>query len=246
MQCCGKRPRHTISFQKDPAMPNLKQFATRRATPIALALGLLAGPVLAGPDSHHEHPQEKAELHESQHELRDDRQDLAQLHTLVEEWHRARARRDRGAERRADEGLERWMKKELAEAKTEVREAQQEVQESKTEVRKEQRDAHRAQHRGKNRQAVRERAEVRGDKADLADDKRDLTEQRQDLNRLNGIARDLESIQHHFRGRGATHAQYARKSALLRQIQTLARDEVQDSKSEIKEDRQELREGKHR
>jgi hypothetical protein len=218
----------------------------RRAPLFALALGLFAGPALAGPDSRQEQRQEKAELREAKQDLKDDRRDLSQLHQLVEDWHRARARRDRGAERRADASLDRWLKKELAEARTEVREAHQEVQESKIEVQKEQRDVRRAQQRGQNRKAAQERAQVRDDKTDLADDKRDLNEQRKDLNRLHNIARDLESIQHHFRGSRATSGQYARKSALLRQLQTIARDEVQDSKTETQEDLRELREGQHR
>jgi hypothetical protein len=217
--------------------------ASRRLSTLGLGFALLATPALANPDSKAEQRQERVELHESKKDLRDDRQDLAQLERLVEDWHRARSRRDRGAETQADQSIDRWVQKEIAEARTEVREAQTEVQESKSEVRNEQQDAQRAARHGNHRKAANERAEVRADKADLADDKRDLTQQRNTLSRLHAVAKDLESIQHHFRGRRATPAQYARKSQLLRQLQTLASDEARDSKTEIREDQRELREG---
>lgn len=216
---------------------------TRRLFSLTLGFGLLATPALADRDSKAEQRQERIELHEAKKDLRDDRQDLAQLDKLVEDWHRARSRRDRGAEARADASIDRWIQKEKTEARTEVREAQVEVQESKNEVRDEQRDAQRAARHGKHRKAANERAEVRADKADLADDKRDLAKERNNLSRLKTVANDLESIQHQFRGRRATPAQYARKSQLLRQLQTIARDEAADSKSEIREDQRELREG---
>ena len=80
--------------------------------------------------------------------------------SLVEDWHRARSRRD-AAERRLDARIDRWLTKELAEARTEVREAQTEVVESRQEVRSEQGDAQRAARRGNARQAQQERRSSR-------------------------------------------------------------------------------------
>jgi len=216
-------------------------FSSRLFT-LGIGFGLLAAPALADPDSPAERRQERAEVRESQQELRDDQVDLRQLNDIVEDWHRARARRDRAAERRADARIEVWIRKELAESRTEVREAQQEVANSQREVRTEQHDAARAQRRGQHNRAAHERAELRDDKRDLADDKQDLTGQRQDLNRLRGVAQDLDQIQRHFRGNRASPAQYARKSALLRELQSLARAEVRDTRTEVREDKQELRE----
>jgi len=213
-----------------------------RMLTLAVAATLCSTTASADPDSRRERTQERADLAEAKAEVRDDQVDLQSLNDIVEDWHRARANRNRAAERRADERIERWYQRELTEAKTEVREAQQEVKVSANEVRSEQGDAKRAQRRGKHKAAKHQRAELQDDKRDLRDDKQDLVEQQRDLGQLQRIARDLERMQPKFRSNRATPAHYAKKSALLRELQALARDEVRDSKNEVREDKIELRE----
>ena len=213
-----------------------------RILTLGVAAALLSTTAMADPDSRRERKQERADLAESSAEVRDDQIDLRSLNDIVEDWHRARANRNRAAERRADERIERWYKSEISEARTEVREAQQEVKVSANEVRSEMGDARRAHRRGRHKAAKHQKAELRDDKRDLRDDKRDLVEQQRDLSKLQRIARDLERMQPMFRSNRATPAQYAKKSALLRELQALARDEVQDSKNEAREDKIELRE----
>ncbi len=216
--------------------------SAKSTTALSLGLLLFAGPAFADRDTKAEQRQERQEIAEDVRELQDDKMDLAQLSKMVESWHRARAQRDLEAERRIDQRIDRWLTRELAEARTEVREAQAEVVDSRQEVRSEQGDAQRAARRGNYRRAEQERAELQDDRRDLADDQRDLQEQNRDLSQLQSIARDLDRLQPHFRSRRATPAQYAKKSALLRRLQTSAADEVQDTRSELREDRRELRE----
>ena len=220
----------------------LPSFSVRNIALVCAGFTALSGSAVADPDSRSERRQERQDVAESSRELQDDRIDLAQLSALVEDWHRARARRDRAAERRLDVRIDRWLTKELAEARTEVREAQSEVVESRQEVRSERGDAQRAARRGNAQRAQQDRAELRDDQRDLADDQRDLQEQHRDLSNLQHVARELDRLQPHFRSNRATPAQYAKKSALLRRLQAIARDEVQDTKTELREDRRELRE----
>ena len=223
-------------------MSTFRTLSVHGATAVVVGLLFTTGTAHADPDSKAERRQERQEIVEDRRELQDDRVDLAQLNNLIEDWHRARARRDRGAERRADARIDAWINRELAEARTEVREAKTEVADSRQEVRSEQGDAQRAARRGNERRAQQERAELRDDRRDLADDQRDLQEQTKDLSQLQNIARDLDRIQPDFRSNRATSAQYARKSTLLRRLQKIAADEIRDTKSELQEDRRELRE----
>lgn len=221
---------------------NRPSFSIRKFATVCAAFAVVSGSAVADPDSRSERRQERQDVAESTRELQDDRMDLAQLSNLVEDWHRARARRDIAAERRIDVRIDRWLTRELAEARTEVREAKTEVVESRQEVRSEQGDAQRAARRGNAQRVQHERAELRDDRRDLADDQRDLQEQYRDLNKLQSVARELERLQPKFRSNRATPSQYAKKSALLRRLQEIARDEVQDTKTELREDRRELRE----
>ncbi len=165
--------------------------------------------------------EDRAELADSQQDLQDDRVDLAKLNDIVEDWHRARKNDNRALERQADDRLARWIRQELAEDVGEVQESREEAHRSATDD-----DATRPG----------------DDKRDAADDRRDAQAAKGEAARTRAIARELRQIQPRFDNGTAQAPLYSQKSELLRELQGIARRELQRSKEERAEDVQEVRE----
>jgi hypothetical protein len=175
-----------------------------------------------------ERARDRVELADDRRALADDRVDFHRLNTLVEDWHKARLNRDKALERRADKGLSAWVRQEVVESRQEVAEARAEVSASK-------REAHRDPLRDK-----------RDDAGDLRDDRKDLARERVDTERTLAIAKQLKAMQPRFTDNSAGAPLYEKKSALLRELQRLAAQEIAKDQAEIREDRRELHEDRRR
>lgn len=203
---------------------------------LALALAVVAPPATARERRVREVHQSRAELSDDRRDTRDDWTDLNRLDQLVDDWHAAWASGDRGAEQLADNGIERWLAQELRESRHEVGEARREVSSSAAEVRHERRDVAATPH---GRAGHVQRTELRDDRHDLRDDKRDLFKDQADLKRTREIARELALLQPAFATGTATHYDYDSKSALLIELQDMARRELKRDKQETREDQRE-------
>ena len=191
-----------------------------------LVTGFCGQAALAGNPA--ERAKDRAELADDRRELADDRVDFHRLNALVEDWHKARIKHDGALERRADKGLNVWIRQEIVESRQEVADARAEVRGSK-------REAH--------RDPLRER---RDDARDLRDDRKDLARERVETGRVLAIARELKVMQPRFVDNTAGVPLYQKKSALLRELQTLAAKEIARDQVEIREDRRELHEDRRR
>lgn len=141
--------------------------------------------------------------------VQDDRVDLAQLHDIVEDWHRAWKTENRALEVQVDARLKRWIQQELAEDQRQVQQSRQEATNSSQTG-----SAHAA-----------------------ADDRKDASKQAQEAANTRELATSLNTLQIRFDQGNAAPAQYQRKSELLRQLQQVARRELERSRSEAAEDR---------
>jgi hypothetical protein len=171
-------------------------------------------------------PKAAPAIHDDKVEMRDDRRDLAAIHDIVEDWHRARKTHNHALEKTTDQRLVRWLRAELAEGRAEVAEAGAEVRASQREL---------ANRGGKH--------ENRDDRRDLADDRKDRQQEVASHSRTRQIADQLQRIQPAFNAERATADQYKKKSGLLRDLQKLSRGELREGREEIREDRQEAKEG---
>ena len=219
---------------------------SRRAplTLLTLLLALaLAVPALAGPRRNKiEAARDRAEVADDRRDGRDDLRDMARLNSLVDEWHAARSAGDKAAEAEVDERLAAWIRGELLENQHEVREGQREVARSAGEVRSSRVERKSDVERGRPVAAADDRRDLRDDRRDLADDRRDVVVDRADRTKTQVVAAQLKDLQPSFSSGKATVEQYARKSALLRQLQTMARAEVARDLHELREDKGEVRE----
>ncbi len=141
-------------------------------------------------------------------DVADDRVDLAQLNDIIEDWHKAWKSGNKAAERNADARLNRWINQELAEDREQVREANQEA------------------------------AAPSGGAKASADDHKDAQKQQGEAQRTRDLAKRLQNMQPAFDNNNANPQQYEKKSTLLKQLQEVARRELQRSKQEAAEDSQ--------
>ncbi len=213
--------------------PNNRRFNRSLTTLFALALSLVfAGAAFAG--------QSKArspEARDNQSDLRDDVGDLQRLSNLIDDWHDAYRRSDTRSMATADAQISAWLRREVGESRTDVAEARREATGSKRAVQAEARDAAAAFASGHYRAAAREVAQVAADSAEYRDDRSDLRTARLDLNRTRSIAGQLATLEARFDRGTATKADFDRKSALLKELQAMARAELGADRAEIREDR---------
>lgn len=181
--------------------------------------------------------QSSTELAANYVDIRDDRSDLASLESIISRWDTARYRNSYGAEMSADQALESWIRREIAEGYRELSEARSEVNASERELRQESRDYRSSPSRY-------ERDQVADDARDLQDDRQDLATMEADLKTLQRIADQLSAMQSRFdRGR-ASAADYRTKRSLMTQLENLARKETRLNQVELSEDLAERRESR--
>ena len=193
-----------------------------------------------GTTTHSERIQNDLEYTLDRIDIRDDTQDLAELSQLIDAWHRAQARHDRAAERLIDRQISAWLAEEIVENNQDILEARAEVSDSVQELNAEKRDVYSSRGRaGMHSTAV---TEVYDDTRDLADDRRDLITIQNEQSRVSAIARTLSQMQKRFDSNRASKIDYAQKSALLLELQKLAKSEVGRDRAELAEDAAERRE----
>ena len=225
-----------------PAQSNLRRLgAFVGSLGLAGALFLPAAAV-ADPIEGREQRMDRRDGRDNQMELRDDYDDAARLSQLVDSWHDAWARSDVSAERKADDGLKRWLNQEIHESKHESKEAKQESARSNRERRRSRHEAQVSTASGKRVGAVDDRHDLRDDRRDQRDDKQDAQQERDQLERKRQIRDELKAMQPSF-DRGVASAElYQNKSALLRELQRLASAEITEDYEEKHEDKVERRE----
>jgi hypothetical protein len=209
---------------------------------LILAAVFVASPALARERRGKEAGQNTLEARDDQHDLWDDRADLARLVDLVDDWHRAVRNRDKTLERKVDAALAGWISAELRESRHEVGEAQRETDASRREANHEAHDARVARNHGRHGVAARESHEAQDDRRDLRDDRRDLWASEADLARTRAIATDLATLQPMFSSDMAGPSEYDRKGALLDELKVMAAREIGADHGEIHEDAGERRE----
>ena len=212
---------------------NTRRFNRSLTTLFALALSLVfAGAAFAGQSK-----QRSPEARDNAADLRDDAGDLQRIVDLVDDWHDAYRRGDKRAMAAADAQISTWLRQEIGESRTDVSEARRESTGSSKAVKAEARSAVAAFATGHYRAASREVRQMAADSREYRDDRSDLRTSRIDLSRTQSIAGQLATLESRFDRGTATTADYNRKSALLKELQAMAKAELKADRTEIREDR---------
>jgi hypothetical protein len=158
--------------------------------------------------------QDGGHVREDHVEVRRDMGDLERLRDDIRAWKAAVVASDKAAEKAADTRIEAWIRTEAAETTHEVREDRAELGQARAEA----------------------KGPGKGDEMDRRDDRADLAREHSDRQRMRAIAGDLKTIQPEFAQGRATAAQYAKKKALLEELETLAENEITRGRGEVRED----------
>ncbi len=209
------------------------RFGVRFVTTLALALLFGFASVASAAQS----KPRSAETRDNQADLRDDTRDYNTLVNLVDDWHDAYARNNYRAMSKADAAIARWLDNELRESRRDVSEAARETSRSRRDARAETRDVYRAASHGRFGVAYVQAVQATAERRDLADDRGDLKTARIDVARTQSIATELSKMESKFDRGVATRSDFERKSALLKELQSMARAEIKSDNREIREDR---------
>lgn len=207
----------------------------RTTTVIALALALSLGSAFAAAAS--QAKPRSPEAQDNASDTRDDASDLRAIVNLVDDWHDAHVRADQRGMATADAGIKAWLAREVRESAQDMSEAAREARYDRTEIRKDRRDYVVAVATGHRRAANHERAELRDDRQELREDRADVRISRLDYSRTRSIASELSKLETRFDRGVATRDDYERKSALLKELQKMARAELSGDRQESREDR---------
>lgn len=212
---------------------NNNRYGVRFVTTLALALLFGFASVASAAQS----KPRSAETQDNQADLRDDTRDYNTLVNLVDDWHDAYARNNYRAMSKADAAIARWLDNELRESRRDVTEASRETSRSRRDARSETRDVYRAASHGRYGVAIHQAAQAAAERRDLIDDRGDLKTARIDVARTQSIATELSKMESKFDRGVATRSDFDRKSALLKELQSMARAEIKSDNREIREDR---------
>lgn len=212
---------------------NNNRFGVRFVTTLALALLFGFASVASAAQSKPRSP----ETQDNQADLRDDTRDYNTLVNLVDDWHDAYARNNYRAMSKADAAIDRWLDSELRESRRDVTEASRETSRSRRDARSETHDVYRAASHGRYGAAIHQAAQAVAVRRELADDRGDLKTARIDVARTQRIATELSKMESKFDRGVATRSDFERKSALLKELQSMARAEIKADNREIREDR---------
>ncbi len=177
---------------------------------LGLVLGCAPKPATPPPAAEPAPPPKPPPQPPPKSDVQDDRVDLAQLNSIIEDWHRAWKGGNKALERQTDTRLKRWIKQELAEDQKQVGEANREAAKSS---------------QSKNAHAA-------------ADDRKDAQKAEGEASRTRKIAMQLRNIQDRFDDGTAGEPMYTKKSELLRDLQGIAQAELARSRQERAEDKQ--------
>ena len=205
----------------------------RIATTLALALLFGFATVASAAQSKPRSP----EAQDNQADLRDDTRDYNTIVNLIDDWHDAYARNNHRAMAKADAAIATWLNGELRESRREVSEAARETSRSRRDTRGEVHDVYRAASHGRYGAAIVQAAQATSASRDLRDDRGDLKTARIDVARTQRIATELSKMESRFDRGVASRADFQRKSALLKELQSMARAEIKSDNREIREDR---------
>lgn len=212
---------------------NSNRSGVRLVTTLAMALFFGFASVASAAQSRPRSP----EVQDNQADLRDDTRDYNTLVKLVDDWHDAYARNNYRAMSRADAAIATWLNNELRESRHEVTEASRETSRSRSDARSETLDVYRAASHGHYGVALHQAAQAAAERRDLNDDRGDLKSARVDVARTQSIATELSKMESKFDRGVATRSDFLRKSALLKELQSMARAEIKADNREIREDR---------
>ncbi len=212
---------------------NNNRFGIRIATTLALALLFGFATVASAAQSKPRSP----EVQDNHADLRDDTRDYNTIVNLIDDWHDAYARNNYRAMSRADAAIASWLNTELRESRRDVSEATRETSKSRRDARGEVRDVYRAASNGRFGAAYVQAVQATAASRELRDDRGDLKTARIDVARTQSIANELSKMESKFDRGVATRADFERKSALLKELQSMARAEVKSDNREIREDR---------
>ncbi|MFM7200451.1 MAG: hypothetical protein ACKO6N_06650 [Myxococcota bacterium] len=212
---------------------------------LAIIFGLLALSVSfnasASPaQNRYEHNANKSEQAQNRYERRDDKLDLVQLENLLRRFDQAKAARRPALMSDVDSDVLKALAAELVEGRQEVAQKYDEAARSGQELAQGRAEA------GRDAAYMAPPPVVRDDVRDVRKDAADYREDRADLNREQNIQLRKRSLAREYRTFAHMHDPRSsmRKRAVLIDLITLAKMEVQENRKEKHEDRNERREDK--